>query len=103
MSYGYESPIKILISDIQTQMVQKEENYIIEATRNIGLDINKDEMYKALQYDRYQYKQGYRNGKAYAFHNCILEDGEYCWQKCCNTEHCKECKWLDNGDIIWFE
>lgn len=41
--------------------------------------------------------------RADAFRDCILEDGEYCWQKCCNTEHCKECKWLDNGDIIWFE
>lgn len=38
-----------------------------------------------------------------AFADCILENGEYCWQECCETEHCKECKWLGNGDTTWFE
>ena len=38
-----------------------------------------------------------------AFADCVLENGEYCWQECCATEHCKECKCLGNGDTIWFE
>lgn len=41
--------------------------------------------------------------RADAFADCVLENGEYCWQECCATEHCKECKWLGNGDTIWFE
>ena len=48
-------------------------------------------------------KQGYDKGKADAIADCVLENGEYCWQECCETEHCKECKWLGNGDTIWFE
>ena len=30
-------------------------------------------------------------------------DGEYCWQSCCATEHCKECNRLGNGDIDYYE
>ena len=44
-----------------------------------------------------------RQIRADAFSDCVLENGEYCWQECCSTEHCKECKWLGNGDTIWFE
>lgn len=46
---------------------------------------------------------GIELGRTDAFADCILENGEYCWQECCETEKCKECKWLGNGDTIWFE
>lgn len=49
------------------------------------------------------YEQGYRQGRADVLKNCTLENGEYCWQRCSAYEHCHECKWLGNGDIIYFE
>ncbi len=35
--------------------------------------------------------------------NKLLIDGEYCWQTCGSTEHCKECRRLSNGDIDYYE
>ena len=58
----WESPVNIYetISD----MVEKEieENIIIEIKRQLGIDINKEELIKALQYDRNQYDKGYQDG-----------------------------------------
>lgn len=30
-------------------------------------------------------------------------DGQYCWQSCGATEHCKECNRLCNGSIDYYE
>lgn len=30
-------------------------------------------------------------------------DGQYCWQTCGATEHCKECNRLCNGSIDYYE
>ena len=30
-------------------------------------------------------------------------DGDYCWQNCSATEHCKECNRLCNGSIDYYE
>lgn len=36
---------------------------IIKAVQNVGVDVSKDELIKALQYDRGQYQKGYEDGK----------------------------------------
>lgn len=33
----------------------------------------------------------------------VMIDGQYCWQTCSATEHCKECRRLGNGDIDYYE
>lgn len=38
----------------------------------------------------------------YATTDFIVDD-EYCWQKCCSTEMCGECKRLHNGSIDYFD
>lgn len=59
----YESPINQLVSDISTQMIKKQEDHLMyEVRQSIGYDIDKDELLKALQYDRNQYNKGYNEG-----------------------------------------
>lgn len=33
----------------------------------------------------------------------VTIDGQYCWQTCGATEHCKECNRLCNGSIDYYE
>ena len=58
----YESPITRMVGDISSQITKQNEEYIITYARDIGYNINKEELTKALNYDREQYKAGYRDG-----------------------------------------
>lgn len=55
----YESPITQYITDIQTKM----EDQLMETLFSLGFDVDKEEMMKALQYDREQYQKGYKDGR----------------------------------------
>lgn len=55
---GYESPIQVVIG----QMRMERENGIFRAVQDQGVIVDKDELIKALQYDRRQYEKGFRNG-----------------------------------------
>ena len=59
----YNSPIEKIYSELQTQMVQEDENMVMKAIRKVGVNVDKGELIKALQYDRDQYTKGYEDGK----------------------------------------
>ena len=59
----YKSPIEKIYGELQTQMVQEDEKLVMKAIREVGVDVDKDELIKALQYDRNQYTKGYEDGK----------------------------------------
>ena len=59
---GWESPISTSIQRISRDIAEKEDAYIIEEICNVGVDVNKEELIKALNYDRQQYSKGYKNG-----------------------------------------
>ena len=59
----YESPIEKIYGELQTQMVQEDENMVMKAVRKVGVNVDKGELIKALQYDRNQYTKGYEDGK----------------------------------------
>lgn len=44
-------------------MVQEDENMVMKAIRKVGVNVDKGELIKALQYDRDQYTKGYEDGK----------------------------------------
>ena len=52
---NYKSPINIISSALRNEV----ENNILKSIINIGIDIDKDEFVKALQYDRNQYEKGF--------------------------------------------
>lgn len=61
---GYESPINIFIKNDMNDIIEERDNFITtRIIEEVGLDINKDELIKALAYDRDQYNRGYINGE----------------------------------------
>lgn len=59
----YESPIEMIYGELQTQMMQESEKLIMKAVRIKGVNVDKEALIKALQYDRNQYSKGYEDGK----------------------------------------
>ena len=55
---SYKSPIDIIYGDIQIEV----EDNVVKAIQGFNIDIDKDELIKALNYDREQYKAGYKDG-----------------------------------------
>ena len=68
----YESPIKIIYGQMQTQM----EGEILKAVMSTDIQVDKEELIRALQYDRKQYE-------------CGFIDGHIAAQK--ELVHCKDC------------
>mgnify|MGYP007133737283 CR=1 FL=1 len=58
----YESPITAIVNDICSDLQKKEDKHTMECVRNVGIDVNKKELLKALSYDRNQYEKGYKDG-----------------------------------------
>lgn len=59
----YNSPIDKIIGEMQSQLVKNEEGQLmVQVTQTVGYDIDKDELIKALNYDRQQYEKGYEDG-----------------------------------------
>ncbi len=54
----YNSPIEMIISNMRMQ----QDGEIFRAVQEIGVNVDKDELLKALQYDRGQYDKGYNDG-----------------------------------------
>lgn len=57
----YESPINLLVSNIEHQIRDEQERCVLEAVQRVGVTVDKEELEKALQYDRRQYENGYRD------------------------------------------
>lgn len=59
-SYGYESPIN-LIQNIANEITEMHDNSIYMKVCEI-VDVDKEELLKALAYDRDQYNKGFNEG-----------------------------------------
>lgn len=71
----YESPIQ-LTSNVRTEV----DNEIYRAIMKYGVNVDKDELIKALRYDRDQYDKGYTDGVkdfAHELKNCFTISKEY--------------------------
>jgi hypothetical protein len=60
----YESPIRLLVQQSETSIREQQEKQIFEAVQKCGVDVDREELIKALAYDRAQYAQGYSDGRA---------------------------------------
>ena len=54
----YEATITLFESQLRIE----QENIILKAVKEIGIDVDKEELLKALKYDREQYAKGYKDG-----------------------------------------
>ena len=54
----YESPIKIVLGEMQTKM----ENDIVSTIQSYSVEIDKEELIKLINYDRHEFQKGYIAG-----------------------------------------
>ena len=59
---SYENPINVMVNNICSDIQKKEDEYFMECVHKVGVDVNKEELIRALQYDRQQYEKGYKDG-----------------------------------------
>lgn len=76
----YKSPIDL----IYDRVVTEQENEVFKAVVRCGIDVDKDELIKALAYDRRQYDLGYADGKMDANAELI---------------RCKDCKYYEVAEL----
>ena len=61
----YENPITVYAQEISNHMAIERENIITaKISETIGININREELIEALNYDRNQYEKGYADAKA---------------------------------------
>lgn len=71
----YKSPIDI----IEKQMRMEFDDGIWKAVQDYAVSVDKEELLKALRYDRDQYEKGYADGKRDAFDKLTrCKDCDYC-------------------------
>lgn len=54
----YESPVEVFYNQMRTEV----DNHIYKAILDVGVDVDKEELIRAMQYDRGQYDKGYNDG-----------------------------------------
>lgn len=72
MFSGYESPITQIIGQLETQM----EDDCMKVVQQCGFDVNKEELARALTYDRDQYDKGYDDGYTKAIDDVMAKAKE---------------------------
>ena len=69
---NYKSPIEIIRDNINVQL----EGEVLKAVHNVGINVDRKELIKALAYDREQYIKGFNNGYNKAIMDMKLMRGE---------------------------
>ena len=67
----YKSPIEVFITDIQHQINKQLDNEIYQAVVKHGIVVDKEELLRALRYDRQQYESGVLAGRAEAMSELV--------------------------------
>lgn len=91
---NYQSPIEL----IQTQMEGQLIDTIYEAVMNVGVNVDKEELLKALAYDRDQYQKGYADREQEIIR---CKDCKFCEYPKSEREWCKKGHLHGNAET-WF-
>lgn len=75
----YESPIKVIQGELETPL----EGEILKAVHRVGVTVDRDELIRALRYDREQYQKGFDDAR---------EDAVV-------VTRCKDCEHLVNATV----
>lgn len=79
----YKSPIEIKLNDLVSGAVGKADEYIVRFVQQVGVNVDKDELIKALEYDRAQYEKGWSD-----------RDNE--------IVRCKDCVYCKRYNDVWY-
>lgn len=70
----YQSPIETYEQIVSSNFAEKFDDLVLEQIKKLGVVVDKEELIKALEYDRDQYQKGYKDGRASII---CCEDCEY--------------------------
>ena len=59
---GYESPITMITEQLAKNIAKQTDDGVWKSVAKVGVVVDKDELVKALKYDRGQYEKGYVKG-----------------------------------------
>lgn len=87
----YKSPIEIAIGQFRLEQEKRIEGDVLSAIQEYGITIDKEELIKALNYDRDQYRKGYEDGvRAKADNGDVV--------KVVRCKDCKHCTLTEDGE-----
>lgn len=94
----WESPIHVTQKDIELTL----ENEVLTAIHRVGIDIDKEELVKALTYDRDQYFKGYKDAKKEIIHckNCKHYHEEECPMRFVEWVTWEEDGYIESDDVV---
>ena len=86
---SYKSPIEIICENIRSQM----ENDVYSIVQSYGVNVDKEELIKALEYDREQYQKGYEDGitEEQTAKMINQNEGFFSSHGVCICGHCSQC------------
>ena len=74
---SYEAPINVLsrnIYDALGEQIKKDtDGFVMKAVLDVGIKVDKDELIKALRYDRGQYDKGFSDGYAAGYTEALSQ------------------------------
>ena len=100
----YKSPVSIMETAVRKIVEERDNEIFYKIQSALGVDVDRGELMRALQYDRNQYKKGYADGKADAMAEIVrCKDCEmFCPEeirKLYNTDkYCMKTGWVANDD-----
>lgn len=71
----YKSPITLTIDNAESKFIETIEDMTFKEICKLNLNVDKEELMKALAYDRHQYLEGYNDAKN-VFKRIMKEDLE---------------------------
>lgn len=83
----YKTPVEIIYERVDRVVKDAQEildDHIMKEILRAGVVVDKDELIRAMHYDRRQYEKGYQDGKDAAIAELI---------------HCRECKYCDTSSL----
>lgn len=63
---GYVSPISLAVERITQDMREQHEQNVLHAVMQCNINVDREELIKALRYDRDQYQKGFNDGYEFA-------------------------------------
>ena len=79
---AYQSPIELIADKVRME----QDEYVVRCVQKMGVKVDRDELIRALKYDRDQYEKGYADGR---------------WARDSEIVRCFECKYhYKDGDNV---
>lgn len=108
--FNYESPIKCIMDDMTRQLAAEFDNNVYKVIQRYNIDVDKDELVRALTYDRNQYNKGFEDGfkadKKARWINVeqgLPDDKQEVWaMDDCGHLYQDTYPWDDCGTIKWY-